>query len=183
MGSDMHYREDDQPEPDADGCTCFWTDPKVWLSAASMGYGSGYEPGSQREWNPECPVHPPTPLATGPMAWLIDRNEIFPTTPEKQMRRMEAIQWQPQPWEHSTDPVLAQAVDEARRALQASLTESLDRQCTSLGLDPYETWRWPHNDEIDRKRYRRMLEWRADEAIARSIVPPWDRTRITTVPF
>jgi hypothetical protein len=38
-------------------CRCFWTDPSTWLSAASCGYGSGYEPGSQMEWNPECPVH------------------------------------------------------------------------------------------------------------------------------
>lgn len=40
-------------------CTCFWTDPSTWLSAASCGYGSGYEPGSQMEWNPDCLAHPP----------------------------------------------------------------------------------------------------------------------------
>lgn len=42
-----------------DGCVCFWTPPETWLSAASCGYGSGYEPGSQMEWNPDCPSHPP----------------------------------------------------------------------------------------------------------------------------
>jgi hypothetical protein len=40
-------------------CTCFWLPEKYWLSAASLGYGSGYEPGSQMEPNPECPVHFP----------------------------------------------------------------------------------------------------------------------------
>jgi hypothetical protein len=44
-----------------DVCACFWTPPETWLSAASCGYGSGYEPGSQMEWNPECPVHIPHP--------------------------------------------------------------------------------------------------------------------------
>lgn len=33
------------------------TPEKYWLSAASCGYGSGYEPGSQIEYNPECPKH------------------------------------------------------------------------------------------------------------------------------
>jgi hypothetical protein len=42
------------PEPE---CECFWTDPSTWLSAVSCGYGSGYEPGSQMEWNPDCPRH------------------------------------------------------------------------------------------------------------------------------
>lgn len=41
-------------------CECWWTDPSTWLSAASLGYGSGYEPGSTMEWNPDCPVHRPT---------------------------------------------------------------------------------------------------------------------------
>lgn len=41
----------------AEGCTCSMTDPKTWLSAASCGYGSGYEPGSQWEFNPDCPEH------------------------------------------------------------------------------------------------------------------------------
>lgn len=45
---------------DDDGCECFWTPPEMWLSAASCGYGGGYEPGSQMEWNPDCPVHRPT---------------------------------------------------------------------------------------------------------------------------
>lgn len=40
-------------------CTCWMTDPSTWLSAASCGYGSGYEPGSMWEWNPTCPAHPP----------------------------------------------------------------------------------------------------------------------------
>ena len=38
-------------------CACFVTPESMWLSAASCGYGSGYEPGSQMEWNPDCPVH------------------------------------------------------------------------------------------------------------------------------
>lgn len=41
---------------DLDRCEC-WVPEKYWLSAASCGYGSGYEPGSQMEYNPECPVH------------------------------------------------------------------------------------------------------------------------------
>jgi hypothetical protein len=44
-------------------CLCFWTPEETWLSAASCGYGGGYEPGSQMEWNPDCPAHPPTPAA------------------------------------------------------------------------------------------------------------------------
>lgn len=40
-----------------DGCECWITDEKHWLSAASCGYGSGYEPGSQVEFNPDCPMH------------------------------------------------------------------------------------------------------------------------------
>lgn len=43
-----------QVEPE---CTCPYTDPSTWLSAFSCGYGSGYEPGSMQEWNPDCPVH------------------------------------------------------------------------------------------------------------------------------
>lgn len=39
-------------------CICPYTDPSTWLSAASCGYGSGYEPGSMQEWDPDCPVHP-----------------------------------------------------------------------------------------------------------------------------
>lgn len=39
-------------------CTCPYTPEETWLSAASCGYGSGYEPGSMKEWNPDCPVHP-----------------------------------------------------------------------------------------------------------------------------
>lgn len=44
-------------EKDAAACTCPYTDPSTWLSAASCGYGSGYEPGSMQEWNPDCPEH------------------------------------------------------------------------------------------------------------------------------
>lgn len=44
-------------ENDAPMCECFWTDPSTWLSAASCGYGGGYEPGTQVEWNPDCPMH------------------------------------------------------------------------------------------------------------------------------
>jgi hypothetical protein len=36
----------------AEKCTCFWTDPSTWTTH----YGA-VEPGSQREWNPECPEH------------------------------------------------------------------------------------------------------------------------------
>ncbi len=46
-------------------CTCWMTPPHMWLSAASCGYGSGYEPGSMWEWNPDCLAHPPSePQAT-----------------------------------------------------------------------------------------------------------------------
>jgi len=41
-----------------DGCECWVTPERYWLSAASCGYGGGYEPGSQVEWNPDCPKHP-----------------------------------------------------------------------------------------------------------------------------
>ena len=50
--------ENQTAENDAPECECPWTDPSTWLSAASCGYGGGYEPGSQREWNPDCPAHP-----------------------------------------------------------------------------------------------------------------------------
>jgi hypothetical protein len=36
----------------AEKCACFWTDPSTWTTH----YGAA-EPGSQREWNPECPEH------------------------------------------------------------------------------------------------------------------------------
>lgn len=52
-------------ENDAPACECSWTDPSTWLSAASCGYGSGYEPGSQMEWNPDCPAHPPYVIPPG----------------------------------------------------------------------------------------------------------------------
>jgi len=37
---------------DAESCTCFWTDPATWTTHYSV-----VEPGSQREWNPDCPEH------------------------------------------------------------------------------------------------------------------------------
>ena len=49
---------DDEPKTEPE-CACTMTPESTWLSAASCGYGSGYEPGSQWEWNPECPAHPP----------------------------------------------------------------------------------------------------------------------------
>jgi hypothetical protein len=36
----------------AEKCACYWTDPSTWTTH----YGAA-EPGSQREWNPECPEH------------------------------------------------------------------------------------------------------------------------------
>ncbi len=54
-----------------DMCECFWTPPETWLSAASCGYGSGYEPGSQMEWNPDCPAHPGREAQLG--RFLFDR--------------------------------------------------------------------------------------------------------------
>lgn len=33
-------------------CECFFTDPKYWTRL-----GSAVEPGSQMEWNPDCPAH------------------------------------------------------------------------------------------------------------------------------
>jgi hypothetical protein len=44
----------------APDCTCPYTPSEMWLSAASCGYGSGYEPGSMQEWDPDCPAHPRT---------------------------------------------------------------------------------------------------------------------------
>jgi hypothetical protein len=37
-----------------DECTCFVTPEHTWFR-----YGSAVEPGSQMEWNPDCPVHLP----------------------------------------------------------------------------------------------------------------------------
>lgn len=51
-------------DPTEDECICPYTDPSMWLSAASCGYGSGYEPGSMQEWNPDCPAHPATTTTT-----------------------------------------------------------------------------------------------------------------------
>jgi len=49
--------EAEQPEVWGDGCECWVTPEKYWVSAFSCGYGSGYEPGSQIEYNPDCPKH------------------------------------------------------------------------------------------------------------------------------
>lgn len=38
------------PEPPA--CACWMTDPSTWFT-----YYGAVEPGSQWEWNPDCPVH------------------------------------------------------------------------------------------------------------------------------
>lgn len=43
------------PEVWGDGCECWVTPEHMWLSAASCGYGGGYEPGSQIEYNPRVP--------------------------------------------------------------------------------------------------------------------------------
>tara|TARA_Y100000593_G_scaffold22699_1_gene45201 strand:+ start:410 stop:625 length:216 start_codon:yes stop_codon:yes gene_type:complete len=39
------------------GCECFVRDPSTWFY-----YVSAVEPGSQLEWNPDCPVHGDTPI-------------------------------------------------------------------------------------------------------------------------
>jgi hypothetical protein len=44
----------DTPEQWGDGCECWVTPESMWFH-----YGSAIEPGSQVEWNPECPKHPP----------------------------------------------------------------------------------------------------------------------------
>jgi len=48
---------DDRPtraEAEADeACVCPWTDPSTWFT-----YYGATEPGGQREWDPDCPVHP-----------------------------------------------------------------------------------------------------------------------------
>ena len=42
----------DQPETWGGGCECWVTPEKYWFR-----YGSAVEPGSQIEYNPECPMH------------------------------------------------------------------------------------------------------------------------------
>lgn len=55
--SETETSEGAAPEVWGDGCECWVTPEHMWLSAASCGYGSGYEPGSQIEFNPDCPKH------------------------------------------------------------------------------------------------------------------------------
>lgn len=160
-------------------CTCPYTDPKYWLSAASLGYGSGYEPGSTQEWDPECPVHQPDMVHEG-RAYLFrdsplwyQRNEVISLP----------VEWPEQRWPRAQSPVIAEAVEQARRDLQASLTRSLDAQCVSLGLDAYKTWRWPHTNEVERARYQVRMAFYADAAIGLGIIDPKDYLRVTTVPF
>lgn len=62
---------------DAPECECPYTDPSTWLSAASLGYGSGYEPGSMQEWNPDCPAHPPSTPAVDPHLWPPEAGEVL----------------------------------------------------------------------------------------------------------
>jgi hypothetical protein len=45
-----------EPEVWGNGCECWVTPERDWTR-----YGSAVEPGSQVEWNPECPKHPATP--------------------------------------------------------------------------------------------------------------------------
>jgi len=42
-----------------DVCTCWVTDPNTWDDATGFG---NYDPASQWEQNPDCPVHPMTPV-------------------------------------------------------------------------------------------------------------------------
>lgn len=42
-----------EPEVWGGGCECWVTPESDWFR-----YGSAVEPGSQVEWNPECPMHP-----------------------------------------------------------------------------------------------------------------------------
>lgn len=50
----------------ADACTCFWTPESMWFR-----HFGAVEPGSQREWNPDCPEHGDTSAteAGDPTAW------------------------------------------------------------------------------------------------------------------
>ena len=50
--------ESDKPEVWGDGCECWVTPEHMWFR-----YGSAVEPGSQVEWNPDCPKHRPIPRA------------------------------------------------------------------------------------------------------------------------
>ena len=120
---------------------------------------------------------------SGPRAYLFDRSNLFWTTSDFRLRHAEGMQWPGQCWPSAEDSKIAEAVDVARAQCHAHLSHLLDRLCTSLGLDPYETWRWPHNDEIDRTRYRQGLELRAEAMVAMSIIHPDDIPRVITVPF
>jgi hypothetical protein len=44
-------------------CECWITDPSTWFY-----YGSAVEPGSQMEWNPDCPTHGQE-AEPGPVWW------------------------------------------------------------------------------------------------------------------
>lgn len=83
------------PETD---CTCPYTDPSTWLSAASCGYGSGYEPGSMQEWDPDCPQHPAAPetetdangLTEAERSWGITRENGATVYAEHDVERIVA---------------------------------------------------------------------------------------------
>lgn len=113
--------------------------------------------------------------------YMIPSSHLFPASPEIEWKPTLPVQWRPQRWPRSE--YFAEVVDQARRELQDDLTRSLDRWCASMGLDPFATWRWPHNDEIDRERYRLVLEAKAEAMIAMQIIDPKDYVRVTTVPF
>jgi hypothetical protein len=51
LGRAEEEQEVQEPAPE---CECWWVDEKLWTTH----YGAA-EPGSQMEWNPDCPVHPP----------------------------------------------------------------------------------------------------------------------------
>lgn len=86
-GRYLPVRGEGTGEADAHACECYWTPEDQWLSAASCGYGSGYEPGSQREWNPDCPAHPPTtPTGDGTLG-TVDQPETTSTGTDRPRAR------------------------------------------------------------------------------------------------
>lgn len=54
-GADQLADTEAEEEVHEPACECFVTDEKSWFR-----YGSAVEPGSQMEWNPDCPAHPGT---------------------------------------------------------------------------------------------------------------------------
>lgn len=62
-------------------CICFWVDEKLWTTH----YGA-VEPGSQMEWNPECPVHPPD---AGGLTVVLDDGDLAAMNPEMSRRIIE----------------------------------------------------------------------------------------------